>query len=671
MTILLNDFSGTAATVYDNTTSAAGGDAFNETDSPAHTSGGSITVSSSHGRNALNVVVGATAGPERLGWQVNAANSTATQYAKFYFDPGDMVGTAWWCALRAMSATSAAQRMRVQIKPTGTIDFLDASNAVVWTSAACASGTVWRVEVSWGATTSADAQVKIFVEESDTPTQDSGILSGLNLGGPTQSMWFCQGVTVSNLNIKCIGPVGWSDTGWLGPVAGAPAPAFDVHLGTGIPTSIGLTVSQRWDNATDRSGQIVVSTTSDLATSPITGPTTTFDELGYAKMQVSGLTPDTKYYGGVKIDGVLDAGGRFSFTTSPTPGTAKSFGWFFGSCRWDNGGEEAFTAMSDAMDNGPVMQPIAFLSDMGDNGYPDYGYPGGQDATEENVLAMYANQAKWSSVPTLMVKCPYDFINDNHDAGGPNSDKNGAWKVPVQAGFKRAIPHRDLPSSMGSLYHSFEWGRVRFIVPDNRSERDAYDAPNGPEKRMWSQEQEDWFIDQCKSWPWAICVLGAMYARQDAATGDRWGSYPDQWKRLNDRMNANDVLRRIVWLFGDRHALCADLGVSATTRGIPQAGGAPFEQGSVDLPNNEPWDVGGGTAYYNPTPNAVMRAFGEGAVTDSGGPTITFNYIGRTTDGVLRVAMTKVLDVSRRPLFRGLVSDPSLGIITMRSGPTF
>jgi len=264
------------------------------------------------------------------------------------------------------------------------------------------------------------------------------------------------------------------------------------------------------------------------------------------------------------------------------------------------------------------------------------------------VLDHFVMMATAANVQPVMSVLPWNYQLDNHDSGGDSSDKNGVWKAPVLAAYKRAVPHQTLPSSAGSLFHSIDWGRIRYIAVDNRSERDPHTNPEGPNKRKWSQEQEDWFIQQVADWPWAICVLGGVYCRRDSAGGQRWGSYTAQFDRIHDRLNAVDSLRRLVWLAGDRHALAADLGVTPSTRGVPQAVGAPFEQGSVDLPANEVWNVGGGTAYWNVTPNASMRAFGEASFTDDGGDTILFTYVGRTADGITRVQMTKTLDVAPR-----------------------
>lgn len=648
MTVLLNTLTGGASgTAITNANSAAGGNAFDETDTPQTTAGGFLNYGTSHSLPAIHTSTGATAGPQRAGWQVNAGNTTAPQYVAFYVDPADITGNNYF-PFRAMNTTSSAQRAQVQVTSAGIVTLRNSASAVIWTSTALTSGTRYRIEVMYGGTTTSSGRIQIFVEEQTTPLQDSGTLTDQNFGGPTQSVWFGQTSSASSNSGKISARVGWSDETWVGPITVVVVePEIEIHLATGVPSQNSVTVSQKWTNADESEFRIIASASEDLS-SPIYGSIVSPDDKQWVKMTITGLTPNVSYFGGVEIDGVVSAEGRFTFKTAPFDGDGRSQSIFFGSCRWNDGGDETFAAMKAMADAGSALhgKPI-FLADLGDNGYPDWGF-GGATVNEDLVLDHYVSQGTWTDIQPTMQTIPALYQIDNHDSGGEPSDKNGSWRVPVQAAYRRAFPHRDLPSSVGSLYHSLDWGRVRYIVTDNRSERDAATDTNGPNKRMWSQEQEDWFVDQIATWPWAICVLGGIYCRQDSASGTRWGAYAHQFKRIHDRMNAADSLRRLVWLAGDRHALAADLGVSSTTRGVPQAVGAPFEQGSVDLPANEPWNVGGGTAYWNVTPNASMRAFGEASFSDDGGDSIQFTFFGRTADGTTRVQMTKALDVSPR-----------------------
>lgn len=642
MTTYINDFTGgLPGSNLTNANSSGGGTAFNETDTPQTTSGGGITYDTSHGLPALAFTSGATSGPQRRGWIVNPTNSTADQYVVFYFDRDDFVGSNFF-PVRAMNADSSSQRMRVQITSIGFLEYRDAGNNTIWTSTQLASGVRYRVEIRYGGTTSSATQIKIFEDESTTPVQDSGLVTAVSFGGTTQSLWFGQTASSTNTSGKLSGRVGWSDTDWIGPYAAQAQAYLEVHLGTGIPSNTGVAVSQRWANSAGFNLRLRVSTSSDLS-NPVYGPTSTVDSKRWVRLTASGLVPNSLYYGGVEVDGVLNAAGRFTFRTAPFDGDGVSHSILFGGTRQNNGGDEAFAAMKQLLDTSGSLEGRAVtLVDMGNNGTQDWGGA----VTEDQVLDFYHSQAGYSSVPDTLLSVPSIFSLNSHDAGGDTSDKNGAWRTPVLAAYSRAVPHQAFTSATGAIYQYFDWGRVRYIIPDNWSERDPIAATDNASKRMWSQEQEDWFMGKVAEWPWAICVLGGITCRQDSS-GAGWGNYTTQLNRIHNRLNSIDSLRRLVWLSSSRAALAADLGTSVGTRGVPQAVAGPFEQTSRDLPAGETWSDG----YYNVTPNAAMSAFGEASFSDSGGSNITFTFVGRTADGVTRVQMSKNLDVTPRVLW--------------------
>lgn len=630
MTTLVNTLVGPAGTDIDNTSSVGGGDAFNETDGSQITGTGSLTFATLGTRGAMRAQGGATSSTARRGWSVPTA--ATTQYVRFYFDPGQVVAPLA-VACRGMDDTSATQRFRLCITSSG-VFVTNNANTTVWNSSATLnSGTTYRVEMMIQGSTTGQYQVKIFLDETTAVVEDSGVRTS-NFGGPIQSVWYGAAASSTNYNFLVAGPVGWSDTTWLGPAAAA-GPTLVTHLATGIPTDNGVTISQKWNSASGKSIRLVVSTNVGL-TSPVYGSLVTIDSKGWAKPSITGLSADTDYFGGVEVDGTLQASGRFRFHTAPTANTAETFGIFFGSGRQTGGGDEAFLAMVNAINGATTLQGRpAFLADLGDNGAPAWGSP-----TEDQVLDHLVAQSQVANTQSLAGAIPWTYALGAQDSG---TDKSGGWKAPVLAAYKRAFPHRGLNSSSGALYQSWDWGRVRFILPDNRSERDNPALADDFNKRMWSQEQEDWFISRCKSWQGVICVLSSTPARLDAPADNRWGAYSTQFDRINDRLQAADCLRRVVWLSGGRNAVATSDGSHLGTRGNPQAIGSPFEQTSRDLPAGETWNT-----YYNVTPNALTRAYGEAAFTDAGANSVTFDFRGRTSDGTQRATMTKTLDVTKR-----------------------
>ena len=578
MTTLVNTLVGTVGADVDNTSSAAGGDAFNETDTNQITGGASLVYSTLGSRNAIRAIGAATSGNARRGWSVPTGGTT--QYVRFYFDPGQVVATLA-VACRGMDDTSSAQRFRLCIT-SSSVFITNNANTTLWTSSATLNaGTVYRVEMMIQGSTTGNFQIKIFAGESNTVVEDSTVKTG-NFGGPIQSVWFGASASSTNYDFRIGGPIGWSDTTWLGPIVSA-GPTLATHLATGVPTNTGVTIGQKWNNATGKTVRLVASVNSDLS-SPSFGTATTVDDKGWTKPSITGLAADTDYYGGVEIDGVVQASGRFRFHTAPAAEAAETFGIFFGSGRQTGGGDEAFLAMVSAINGGTTLQGRpAFLAALGDNGTSGWTAP-----TEDQVLDHFVSQSQVANAQSLAGAIPWAYALGAQDSG---TDKSGGWVAPVLAAYKRAFPHRGLSSTSGALYQSWDWGRVRFILPDNRSERDDPTITDDGNKRMWSQEQEDWFISRCKSWQGVICVLSSAPARLDAPTDNRWGAYSAQFDRINDRLQAADCLRRVVWLCGGRNAIATSDGSHLGTRGNPQAIGSPFEQTSRDLPAGETWNT--------------------------------------------------------------------------------
>ncbi|MDG4796210.1 hypothetical protein [Micromonospora sp. WMMD1082] len=185
-----------------------------------------------HGVRCMAVSVAATGGAQRRGWAVNAGDSTATQYFRFYVDPASITGTV--APLRGMNVTSSGQRFRIQVTAAGVLSLHNNANTAVWTSAALAAGPQWRVEVSAAGSTTAAARVRIYLGDAEVPAQDSGPLSGLNLGGPIREVWFGQTAAATNVGLR-LDDCGWSDTAPLGSIltrraVSAPSVAGPVSL---------------------------------------------------------------------------------------------------------------------------------------------------------------------------------------------------------------------------------------------------------------------------------------------------------------------------------------------------------------------------------------------------------------------------------------------------------
>ncbi|MFI1194079.1 hypothetical protein ACH4T9_12590 [Micromonospora sp. NPDC020750] len=233
MTTLTNSFEGGTA---GNTITVAGSDGASGDAWTLTTSGtGSTCVYSAtgqaHGSLCMQVTTGATNTTERRGWTVNAGDSAADQWFRFYVDPANLTGTV--SPLRGQNAGSNAQRFRIQVTAAGQVTLRNSANTTVWTSSPnLTAGTQWRIECRVAGSTTGAARVWVYSGDSTTAAQDSGELSG-DFGGTIREVWWGQTANGTNIAVK-FDDVGWSDTGALGPANATAAGAADLSAASSL-----------------------------------------------------------------------------------------------------------------------------------------------------------------------------------------------------------------------------------------------------------------------------------------------------------------------------------------------------------------------------------------------------------------------------------------------------
>jgi len=422
-----------------------------------------------------------------------------------------------------------------------------------------------------------------------------------------------------------IDDVDWSTTGWP-----AIASAATVVNGpwSGAVTATGFTAAYRLSGG--GTARLVASSSADLST-PVYGTATTPDADGMVQLAVTSLTANTQHYYGIETDGRLLDAGRGEAKTFPAPGTAPSFSIWFGSCQWTVPADSTYAAI--LAKTGPYGRAILGIH-MGDLHYRDWG----PTTTAADILAQYMTSLGSASMAPTLAKIPWTYEWDNHDWGGDTSDRTAPAGDLVAAGYRKVIASYPLPASDGrGGYFSWVIGRIRFLQLDVRSYRDPQTDPDGPAKSMLGAEQLQWLKGQLLKPEPVKIICGNYYWRQDAATSGRWGSYATEFEAINAFIAEHQV--NVYVLFGDRHALAADDGSAAGAYGIPQAGGAPIQQGSVAP--GETWSAG-----YHHTAPATLQGYGWLDITD-GGTTITVHYQGITSlDGIVRVEMTTTFDAA-------------------------
>jgi len=193
-----------------------------------------------------------------------------------------------------------------------------------------------------------------------------------------------------------------------------------------------------------------------------------------AKMNITGLQPNTQYFYGVESGGVLDNSstdiGKFK---TPASG-AFSFSFAHGSCT-GNGNHAVFTAIQN-------KNPLFFL-ETGDFHYQD---PNSSNISthrspyENNILGQAA-------AGNLLKSTAMAYMWDDHDYCGNNNSGSGqAGTANARQAYQEYVPHYPLVAGSGNvpIYQAFTIGRVRFILADLRSLR-ATGTMFGTTQKAW------------------------------------------------------------------------------------------------------------------------------------------------------------------------------------------
>jgi alkaline phosphatase D len=188
----------------------------------------------------------------------------------------------------------------------------------------------------------------------------------------------------------------------------------------------------------------------------------------FVTLEVQGLAPSTKYVLRSVINAVTHSlTPSRSFRTYPKRGNDVPFTFLFGSCsRYDS-----TTRPSGVFKLMQQDDPLLFLH-IGDWDYPDYEVS--QYFTDHDSTIAKAYERKYltgGGLDTLLMNCPVDYVYDDHDYIGNNSD--GTWRTRdnAVAGYRKYFPHYELPNPTGGIWHKFSAGNVDVFMLDLRSAR--------------------------------------------------------------------------------------------------------------------------------------------------------------------------------------------------------
>jgi alkaline phosphatase D len=281
---------------------------------------------------------------------------------------------------------------------------------------------------------------------------------------------------------------------------------------------------------------------------------------------IRGLEANSRYRFTVLLDNV-PTGLMRSFRTSPAPGSvATDFRVYLGSCAYTeamspNGnpyGDEfhIFDAMADAARSDRLPH---FMLWLGDN---LYFRPKGLFLAEADVASVSRMEARYRDVRSssmfqkLFAATHHYAIWDDHDYGPNDSDKSFKYKDDALRLFKQYWPNPEMGSqSLPGTWTKFTHQDAEFFLLDDRTYRDAENAPPSESKTMFGAAQIAWLkktLKESRAMFKIIANGSQLLSDHDNGHHSGWHSYQVERDAFLTWLAAEKI-PGLVMLTGDRH----------------------------------------------------------------------------------------------------------------------
>ena len=339
-------------------------------------------------------------------------------------------------------------------------------------------------------------------------------------------------------------------------------------------------------------------------------------EFFFVRGTINNLAANTAYFIAVEVNGVIVDNIQGEATTPPTGTHSFTFG--LGGDTDSGQNSIIFDNMRTKAENGTWD----FFIHLGDRHYDDVNSTNEDNymSSENTIFAQSRQEQFYRSLPIF-------YMWDDHDFCGDNTDEDETGRDTAVSFYRKHVPSvpLELSGSTDAVYYSFVRGRVRFIATDTRSER----VPNGTfattniAQEMMSTTQLAWLkaeFDAAAAAGQAIIWINTSpWIVANANGDDSWGGFDAQRQDIASYITTNSYDSRIAIISADMHALAYDDGTSSNNAAsLPVCHAAPMQRSASTK----------GGPYLDGPITAQLRQFGQMEVTDTGGATISFRFLG-------------------------------------------
>lgn len=382
-----------------------------------------------------------------------------------------------------------------------------------------------------------------------------------------------------------------------------------VNAWSGALTADGFRVKAK---VTGTSCRLAVSDASDLSSPTYFGPVTPTAQ-GIVDISPTGLAANTQWYWAIEEDGVLQSSAAGKSRTVVAAGTPLSFSFAMSTCAGGAGNTEYPTTgalLPHYVSNHPCFDEIRsqsplFFMHSGDLTYYNITRTGDSPTdggswpanSLDSWRRMY-DDLLLSRQGTLYRNVPIQYVWDNHDSAQPGvqdytSNRHALGMTNASQVYRERVPSYPLAvsGSVGSIYHSFQIGRVLFIASDTRYNRD--DPTSDPSPRAYlGSAQVSWMESVLSASTGAEYLVWQQtqdYSNNTTVGGQGWGMYSEERDQLVQLFGDTGWLGKMMTLCGDTHAMAMDSGSSNQWGGFPM-----FLFSSLDSDQNAGpnWDLG-------------------------------------------------------------------------------
>lgn len=348
------------------------------------------------------------------------------------------------------------------------------------------------------------------------------------------------------------------------------------NMWSGAVTSSGARVNAK---ITGTSARLAVADNSAMSSPTFFGPVS--PAMNIVKLTATGLAQNTQYWYRIEDTGVVDTTKTGKFRTHKPVGTPFSFGFCASACA---GLDPAYPGTSGLVptriSNHPVFDEIRapnplFFAHMGDLHYYNlgsgsFGIGGG---TFANYRSAYDDVLAQSRQAQLYREVPIVYNWDDHCFGPNDSDGTYATKATAAAVYRERVPSYPLVEASGAIYHTFQVGRVQYVVLDGRYERDA---PTDPAPRTYlGSAQLAWLENLLQTSDAAFLIVQMAQPIMSNGTTSWGGSYDEERQDLYAMFGDTGWVGRMFGIAGDQHQFGWDSG--SHTAGFPFYTCAPLD----------------------------------------------------------------------------------------------